>query len=72
MTSKEIKQYSNLTDESTKFINIAASKLELSPRSYMRTIKVARTIADLDDSSSINISHLTEALQFRPKKATQI
>ncbi len=42
-------------------------KLELSPRSYLRVIKVARTIADLEQSEAVNETHLLEALQYRPK-----
>lgn len=72
MTSDEIKKLSNLTKEATSFINAASAKLELSPRSYMKTIKVARTIADLDGSSDIKINYITEALQYRPKKTIQI
>jgi magnesium chelatase family protein len=39
----------------------------MSPRSYLRTIKVARTIADLDHSDTIEEPHILEALQYRPK-----
>ncbi len=67
MTSQEIKQYAQLSQQSLNLLNTAASKLELSPRGYMRTIKVARTIADIDNSDNINSSHIAEALQFRPK-----
>lgn len=69
MTSKDIEQFAKLETRAVELLNSAAKKLELSPRSYMRTIKVARTIADLDSSDSTQIKHITEALQFRPKKA---
>jgi magnesium chelatase family protein len=65
MTNHDIKTRSNLTNEATKLLNIAASRLRLSARSYMRIIKVARTIADLTDTEQINASHITEALQYR-------
>lgn len=68
MNSEEVKRYSELNQDAYLLLNSAASKLELSPRSYMRTIKVARTIADLDDSDKIQIKHITEALHYRPKK----
>jgi magnesium chelatase family protein len=68
MSSKEIKQHALLCPEAETILNTAAKQLELSPRSYMRTIKVARTIADLDASASIEPTHITEAIQYRPKK----
>ena len=58
-----------LSDISKKFLDTAATSLNLSARSYFKVIKVARTIADLDSSLSINPSHLTEALSYRYKSA---
>jgi magnesium chelatase family protein len=65
MTNKDIKQLAKLNPEAREILDVAAARLELSPRSYMRTIKVARTIADLDGESTILPAHLTEALQYR-------
>lgn len=67
MSSKEIKKYANLSVDAKDILDNAARKLELSPRSYMRTIKVSRTIADLDNSETIEPSHISEALHYRPK-----
>lgn len=67
MTSQDIKNFAHLDSQSTELLNQAASKLELSPRIYMRIIKVARTIADLDNSKNICSNHIAEALQYRPK-----
>ena len=44
----------------------AADKLSHSARSYHRVLRVARTIADLDDADSVGTQHIGEALRFRP------
>jgi len=46
-------------------IEQAISKLGLSARAYSRILKVARTIADLDDCRNIQVKHLAEAIQYR-------
>lgn len=46
------------------FLNTAATKLNLSTRGCLKTLKVARTIADLDSRENITMADLTEALQF--------
>ena len=65
MTNSDIKLSAQLDSDARSLLESAASKLALSPRSYMRVIKVARTIADLDQSAVIQVSHVSEALQFR-------
>jgi magnesium chelatase family protein len=65
---KELSIYAPLTDEIKKLLNQSAERLQLSARAYHRTIKLARTIADLDGSADISASHILEALQYRPRE----
>lgn len=65
MTNADIKQHSLLDTEAIQLLNTAAAKLNISARSYMRSVKVARTIADLESSDSITIAHISEALAYR-------
>ena len=67
MTSKDISEYCLLSIECRKVLDTYAEKLSLSPRVYHRIIKLARTIADLDNKKDIEIPHLLEAFQYRPK-----
>ena len=50
-----------------KLLNDASTRLNLSARSYFKTIKVAQTIADLDQSDIIMSKHLAEALMYRKR-----
>jgi magnesium chelatase family protein len=54
-----------LEDKATALLQKAAAKLGWSGRSVHRSLKVARTIADLADSDSIASVHVAEALQYR-------
>lgn len=67
MSNRDIVSVAMLNPDTKEFLETAAAKLALSARSYMKVIRVARTIADLDDSESIETSHVTEALQYRPR-----
>jgi magnesium chelatase family protein len=48
-------------------LQMAMRQLNFSARGYHRVLKVARTIADLADSETIETPHLAEALQYRPR-----
>ncbi len=67
LSSKDINDYFLLSKETGDILTAAASRLELSPRSYFKVIKLARTIADLENSKRIESPHILEALQYRPK-----
>jgi magnesium chelatase family protein len=69
MSNEEIRQYCKLTPEALAVAKQALTSLHLSARSYMRILKVARTIADLADSVTIELQHISEALQYRQTKA---
>lgn len=66
MSNKQVKKYAILTDEAKELLDKAAEKLDLSARVYMKTVKVARTIADLEGSKTIESHHISEALRYRP------
>lgn len=65
MTARDLETYIELSNEVKELLKTSSTKLNLSPRSYHRLIKVARTIADLDDTEHIEIPHVLEALQYR-------
>lgn len=65
ISSREVKQYIPLSSEVQQLLDKAADSLHLTARSYFKVIKVARTIADLDESEAISTQHLAEALQYR-------
>lgn len=65
LTNRAIKQTAQLETSARKLLDQAADRLKLSARAYMRLIKVARTIADLEGVKTIGTHHISEALQYR-------
>ena len=65
LSSFEVSQLLKMEPAAEKLLASASEQLNLSARSYFKTIKVAQTIADLDGSEIILAKHLTEALTFR-------
>jgi len=68
LNSKDIKERIHLSEDCLKLLRQAVSTMSLSARTYYRSIKVARTIADLEEEKEISISYVAEALQYRPKE----
>ena len=60
-----VRTYCGISKEGEDRLKLAMEKLGLSARAYDRILKVARTIADLDNSMNIEIEHLSEAINFR-------
>ncbi len=65
MSSREVVKYCVLSEPQKALLHRAITQLGLSARAFHRILKVTRTIADLDDSATLNIDHLTEALGYR-------
>jgi magnesium chelatase family protein len=67
MKNAHLKKYASLAPEVEQVLRQAANRFQLSARSYFRMQKIARTIADLDKAEGIEVKHMAEALQYRPK-----
>jgi magnesium chelatase family protein len=69
MNVKELGVFVPLAPEVKELLNDSAERLALSARAYHRVIKIARTIADLENSENVEVNHILEAIQYRPKVA---
>ena len=65
MRSSHIKRFCKLNDEAKSLLKDAVENLGISARAYSRILKIARTIADLEESLDIKIDHVAEAIQYR-------
>lgn len=65
MTERMIHQYAEPDAASLDMLRKAMERLSLSARAYSRILKVARTIADLDGSPKVQLSHIAEAVGYR-------
>ena len=65
ISSKQLREVCKIGDDGNQLLKTAMERLGLSARAYDRILKVARTIADLDESENIETGHLAEAIQYR-------
>ncbi|HIQ59528.1 MAG TPA: YifB family Mg chelatase-like AAA ATPase [Candidatus Merdivicinus intestinavium] len=65
MTAGMVEEFCRVTEEGSRLLQRAFSQMGMSARGYHRILKVARTIADLEGEADIQLSHLSEALQYR-------
>jgi magnesium chelatase family protein len=65
MSNRHIKKYCVIDEASADLLESAIDKLGLSARAYNRILKIARTIADLEGITDIQVDHISEAIQYR-------
>lgn len=66
MRSKDLHQFARLESDAEDLLKMAIAELNFSARAYDRILKVARTIADLDNgATTIQAPHIAEAIQYR-------
>lgn len=66
MSARDINRKARLTEGAEGLLITSSERMNLSARTFHKSIKIARTIADLDNSSDIKEGHILEALQYRP------
>jgi magnesium chelatase family protein len=65
VSSQTIRQQIQLNQTTKQMLSRAIERFKLSARAYFRVLKVAQTIADLENADQVSNSHITEALQYR-------
>jgi magnesium chelatase family protein len=67
MGTSEISDLCVVRPEAQQLLELSTRRMQLSARSYHRVLKLSRTIADLNNSDMIEVNHIAEAIQYRPK-----
>ncbi len=67
MSAGDIQQLCDLTDEARQLLELSVRRMQMSARAYHRVLKLSRTIADLGNEDVIQVQHVAEAIQYRPK-----
>ena len=67
MTPNEVREFCRVQDSAQSLLKAAMHQLNLSARAFHRILKLARTIADLENNAVIGTPHLAEAIQYRPR-----
>jgi magnesium chelatase family protein len=65
MDAAQLSKYCSLGEQERAFMGNIMEKLSLSARGYGRILRIARTIADMEGGKRIDISHISEAVQYR-------
>ena len=70
MGPAEVQHFCQLDEAGRNLMRAAMQQMDLSARAYHRVLKLSRTIADLAEEGEIGVTHLAEALQYRPRGVT--
>ncbi len=70
MGPAEVRNHCRVEGAAQSILKAAVSQMHLSARAYHRILKVARTVADLEDASQIAAAHVAEAVQYRPRSGS--
>jgi magnesium chelatase family protein len=68
MGVSEIQKFCILSPEAKQLLELSVRRMQMSARGYHRILKLSRTIADLGESETIQVQHVAEAIQYRPKQ----
>ena len=71
MAASEVKQFCSIDAAAQALLRTAMKQIHFTARGFHRTLKLARTVADLDNSVLIKTNHLAEALQYRQRNINQ-
>lgn len=69
MGAGEVQQFCILRPEAKQLLELSVRRMQLSARAYHRVLKLSRTIADLSAADEIDVPHVAEALQYRPRQS---